>query len=116
MLALAFISSRAKNMTRTLTIGVIWLLQLTFSTACAVAQANPEAKPKISFTFDDGSTSDFGTYKLETWNQLLLDNLKKHHLKAILFSSGKNKTTKKGKYVLSSWNNAGHLIANHTLS
>lgn len=73
-------------------------------------------KPKISFTFDDGSTNDIGEYKLEIWNQLLLDNLKKHNLKAILFSSGFNKTTEKGKFVLTSWNNSGHLIANHTFS
>jgi peptidoglycan-N-acetylglucosamine deacetylase len=73
-------------------------------------------KPKISFTFDDGSTNDFGNYKLDMWNQLLLDNLKKHNLRAILFSSGYNKENEKGKYVLSSWNDAGHLIGNHTYS
>ena len=74
------------------------------------AQQKDNVKPKISFTFDDGSTNDFGEYKLETWNQLLLDNLKKHNLRAILFSSGYNKENEKGKYVLSSWNNAGHFI------
>ncbi|MFN8343887.1 MAG: polysaccharide deacetylase family protein [Spirosomataceae bacterium] len=73
-------------------------------------------KPKISFTFDDGQTNDIGKYKLKVWNQLLLDNLKKHKLKAILFSSGANKSSENGKYVLTSWNNAGHLIANHTFS
>lgn len=73
-------------------------------------------KPKISFTFDDGQINDIGTYRLEKWNQLLLDNLKKHNLKAILFSSGGNKLSEKGKYILSSWNNEGHLIANHTVS
>lgn len=73
-------------------------------------------KPKISFTFDDGQTNDIGDYKLKNWNQLLLDNLKKHNLKSILFSFGKNKTSDKGKYVLTSWNDAGHFIANHTFS
>lgn len=73
-------------------------------------------KPKIAFTFDDGSIDDFGTYKLENWNQLLLDNLKKHQLKAILFSAGRNKSNEKGKYVLKSWNDAGHFIANHTVT
>lgn len=104
-------------MTRVLTIGVIWaVLQLTSPSERAIAQTKKEGKPKISFTFDDGSISDFGNYKLEKWNQLLLDNLKKHNLRAILFSSGKNKISEKGKYVLSSWNNSGHFIANHTLS
>ena len=79
-------------------------------------QNEKQDKPKISFTFDDGQTNDIGEFKLETWNQLLLDNLKKHNLKAVLFSSGANKTSEKGKYVLTSWNNSGHLIANHTFS
>ncbi len=73
-------------------------------------------KPKIAFTFDDGRTDDIGGYKLKVWNEMLLANLKKHNLKAILFSSGANKTTPLGKYVLSSWNDAGHLIANHTFT
>ncbi|WP_044171264.1 polysaccharide deacetylase family protein [Flectobacillus major] len=73
-------------------------------------------KPKISFTFDDGQTNDIGEYKLEVWNQMLLNNLKKHNLKAILFSSGANKLSEKGKYVLTSWNNEGHFIANHTFT
>ncbi|HNP08264.1 MAG TPA: polysaccharide deacetylase family protein [Cyclobacteriaceae bacterium] len=91
-------------------------LQLTFSIRQNVAQEKENIKSKISFTFDDGSTNDFDDYKLERWNQLLLDQLNKHNLKAILFSSGYNKETKKGQYVLSSWNDAGHLIANHTYS
>ena len=80
------------------------------------AQKVSNNKPKISFTFDDGQTNDIGRFKLEFWNQMLLDNLHKHHLKAILFSSGANKLSEKGKYVLETWNNAGHLIANHTFT
>jgi peptidoglycan/xylan/chitin deacetylase (PgdA/CDA1 family) len=80
------------------------------------AQPREPIKPKIAFTFDDGSISDFGEYKLEVWNQLLLNQLKKNKVKAILFSAGANKSSPKGKYVLSSWNNSGHLIANHSIS
>ncbi|WP_179830338.1 polysaccharide deacetylase family protein [Spirosoma fluviale] len=80
------------------------------------AQSTQAVKPKIAFTFDDGSINDFGEYKLENWNQRLLDQLKKNKLKAILFSAGANKSGPKGKYVLASWNKAGHLIANHTFS
>jgi len=80
------------------------------------AQNEKQIKPKIAFTFDDGSIDDIGEYKLAVWNQLLLDNLKKHKLKAILFSAGANKTSEKGEYVLTSWNNSAHLIANHTVS
>jgi len=80
------------------------------------AQPGEAVKPKIAFTFDDGSINDFGEYKLENWNQRLLDQLKQNKLKAILFSAGANKSSPRGKYVLSSWNNAGHLIANHSFS
>src|SRR5689334_24006891 len=93
----------------------VFLIQSLFEQP-ALAQANNKSKPKIAFTFDDGATNDIGKYKLEEWNQLLLDNLKKHHLRVILFSAGYNKENEKGKYLLSSWNDAGHLIGNHTYS
>ncbi len=80
------------------------------------AQKDISGKPKISFTFDDGSISDMPGYKLETWNQLLLDELKKNDLKAILFACGSKLSGEKGKYVMSSWDKAGHKIANHTFS
>lgn len=98
---------------------------LLLATACGLtnpvdlkfqAQSTPALKPTLAFTFDDGSINDFGPYKLKTWNQRLLDQLKKNKLKAILFSAGANKSSPKGKYVLTSWNDAGHLIANHTFS
>jgi len=101
------------------------LTLLLLATACGLTnpvdlkiqtQPTQAVKPRIAFTFDDGSINDFGQYKLETWNQLLLDHLKKNRLKAILFSAGANKSGPKGKHVLTSWNKAGHLIANHTFS
>ena len=59
------------------------------------AQNQKKTKPKISFTFDDGSINDIGPYKLEVWNQMLLDNLKKNNVKAVLFWTGMNKTNDK---------------------
>lgn len=103
---------------------LVLLLTATISALTIFFKSHPtiqtipfqKEKPKIAFTFDDGRTDDMVGYTLKVWNEMLLANLKKHHLKAILFSSGANKTTPKGKYVLSSWNNAGHLIANHTFT
>lgn len=74
-----------------------------------------EDKPTISFTFDDGSIDDRPGYSLEVWNAMLLENLHQYNLKAVFFSAGANKTGPKGQYVLSSWNDAGHRIANHTI-
>ncbi len=95
----------------------LFLALILFGTSSSFQPpTQPLSKPKISFTFDDGATNDIGPFKLEVWNQMLLDNLKKNHLKAILFSAGANKTTERGEYVLGSWNDAGHFIANHTFS
>lgn len=88
-----------------------------FVIICFVSEnTKSQDNPKISFTFDDGSVEDMPGYKLEDWNQMLLDNLNKYELKSVFFSMGKNKESEKGKYILSSWNNAGHRIANHTYS
>jgi peptidoglycan-N-acetylglucosamine deacetylase len=73
-------------------------------------------KPKISFSFDDGSISDMPNYKLEVWNEMLLNSLKKHQLKAVFFVVGSHLIGEKGSYILNSWDKAGHKIANHTYS
>ena len=71
-------------------------------------------KPKVSFTFDDGITNDIVGYKFEDWNEMILTALRKANLKSIFFVTGSNKKDSKGKYLLDTWNNAGHKIANHT--
>lgn len=73
-------------------------------------------KPKIAFSFDDGSVNDMPGYKLEEWNEMLLKTLEKNHIKSVLFVKGGNMSGDKGEYVISSWDNAGHKIANHTYS
>lgn len=72
------------------------------------------AQPKVSFTFDDGTTADRPGYTFEQWNKMLLDNLDDANLKAVFFVTGRNKKNKKGKLLLKSWNEKGHNIANHT--
>ncbi len=73
------------------------------------------AQPTVSFTFDDGSTSDQAGYAFEEWNQMLLKALEKHELHAVFFVSG-NKTDEKGRQLLQSWNDNGHFMGNHTYS
>lgn len=73
-------------------------------------------KPTISFTFDDGKTTDLAGYKLSDWHGRILHALNEHHIKAIMFVAGHNKKSANGKYVLTTWNNAGHYLANHTLN
>lgn len=73
-------------------------------------------KPQISFTFDDGLVNDMPGYTLEEWNGMILSALEKHGAKACLFACGSKLPGKKGRYVLQSWNDKGHLIANHSYS
>lgn len=74
------------------------------------------AQPTISFTFDDGSTSDLANYTLEDWNNLILDKLDNAGIKAIFFVKTDDKATVKGRYLIDSWDKRGHGIANHTFS
>jgi len=74
------------------------------------------AQPYISFTFDDGLTTDMPGYTFEQWNKMILDNLGNAGVKAVFFVKGSNKTDAKGKFLLNSWNNRGQKIGNHTFS
>jgi len=74
------------------------------------------AQPKISFSFDDGSLGDRPAYPLKKWNTMLLDKMDSAQVKSIFFVAGRGKTNKKGRYLLKSWDEKGHLIANHTYS
>lgn len=82
----------------------------------ATSLASPAQSKKLSFTFDDGSLGDRPGYEFEEWNGMLLDNLDKANVKAIFFVKADDKESEKGRYLLSSWNDKGHKIANHTYS
>ncbi|TRX57607.1 polysaccharide deacetylase family protein [Fulvivirga sp. M361] len=71
-------------------------------------------QPSISFTFDDGSTSDRPGYTFEEWNEMLLDKLDKADIRAVFFIKAGGLVNEKGKYLLNSWNERGHKIGNHT--
>ncbi len=73
-------------------------------------------KPTVSFTFDDGNTADLVGYKFEEWNAMILSHLEKEDLKTVFFVTGKNKLNAKGQFLLKSWNDNGHKIANHSFS
>jgi len=75
-----------------------------------------ETKPVVSFTFDDGITSDIVGFRFEEWNKMILSHLEKENLKAVFFVTGSNKLDKKGQFLLKSWNNKGHRLANHSFT
>lgn len=93
-----------------------WLLLLALFIHPSPIQAQNSAPRKIAFTFDDGDTSSFPGYPLAVWNEQLLNNLHQAGIKAIFYSTGTNKSNPKGQYVLQSWDDQGHFIANHSFS
>lgn len=105
---------------RRIFICVITIATIALWTAYTQADDAPSnrnhEKPKIALSFDDGSTNDMPNYALEEWNQQLLNNLKNHNLKAMLFATGGRLQGAKGAYVLASWDDDGHIIANHTFT
>ena len=74
----------------------------------------PQVKSSVCFTFDDGNPNDILDYNYLQWNQMILDTLKANNLQAVFYVCGKNLDNREGKNILKSWDNAGHIIANHT--
>lgn len=74
------------------------------------------AQPTVSFTFDDGITHDRCGFKFEDWNNMLLNSLDSANITAVFFVKTNDKSSNKGEYLINSWNDRGHKIANHTYS
>jgi peptidoglycan-N-acetylglucosamine deacetylase len=70
----------------------------------------------VSFTFDDGVTTDMAGYPFDKWNAMLLEHLDSAGVKVVFFVTGANKRDEKGKSLLKSWNDHGHKIGNHTFT
>ena len=74
------------------------------------------AQPRISFTFDDGALGERPGYTFDEWNDRILNTLDGAGVKAVFFVAGYNKIYPQGKYLLKTWDERGHIIANHTFS
>src|SRR3982750_3931397 len=72
--------------------------------------------PQFSITMDDFNWSNAIKLTAVERNQAILDTLHRNSIKAALFVIGRNVDSSEGKQLLSSWDNAGHLIGNHTYS
>ena len=90
----------------------IFLLFLV-GTLCYAQQSE---QPTLCLTFDDGSVDNMPGYSSEQWNKMLLERLHEAKVQAIFFVKGKAVDNEKGRMVLQTWDEAGHLIANHTYS
>ncbi len=74
------------------------------------------SQPKISFTFDDGDTSELAGYTSEAWDQMILNHLKNNNITAAFFVKGNKLDNDKGRQIIQAWNDAGNMICNHTYS
>jgi len=75
-----------------------------------------QKRPTISFTFDDGITHNQAGYKFKDWNKKLLKSLDNANIRSVFFIKTGDKLNKKGLFLIESWNERGHKIANHTFS
>src|SRR4051812_2583348 len=74
------------------------------------------AAPQFSITMDDFHWQNAVKLTGAERNQAILDVFQKQSTKAALFVIGRNIEEDQGKRLLSAWDEAGHMIGNHTYS
>jgi len=74
------------------------------------------ASPQFSITMDDFNWRNAVQLTAEQRNQAILKSLADHQTKAALFVAGRNADDQQGMSLLRPWDEAGHIIGNHTYS
>ena len=83
----------------------------------AAALAHGDESTKIAITMDDVNWKAIPDAHRERANDSILSALRDcGDLKAVLFVCGANVDNDAGRRILQSWNEAGHMLANHTYS
>jgi peptidoglycan-N-acetylglucosamine deacetylase len=99
---------------------LFWILPFPITTleseSVDSAELLNEPIPRIAVSFDDGSTTNMPGYSWKEWHFKILNHLENHQIKGILFAVGGQLNHEKGKFMLESWNEAGHYLGNHTYS
>ena len=72
--------------------------------------------PQFSITMDDFHWQNAVKLTAAERNRAILETLRTHSIKAAMFVIGGNIEEEEGKQLLSAWDQAGHLIGNHTYS
>lgn len=72
--------------------------------------------PQFSITMDDFYWQNAVKLTAAERNQAILETLRSHSIKSAIFVIGRNIEDDEGKRLLSAWDQAGHLIGNHTYS
>jgi len=74
------------------------------------------ARPQIAVTMDDPQTTAAYGLAATELNRRILDSLERHKIKVHLFVCGMRVDNPEGKQLLSTWNEAGHTLGNHSYS
>lgn len=77
---------------------------------------SPSSEPQVAVTMDDFNWGNAVKLTAPERNQAILKTLDSYSVKAALFVMGRNIESEEGKQLLKPWNDAGHLICNHTYS
>jgi len=89
----------------------------TVAAASALSlRAAPPERPRVAVTIDDPATTVSASLSWKAANRAFLDTLEKWNLKIALFACGMRVESAQGKELLGQWDEAGHLICNHTYS
>ena len=98
--------------------GSLFSLQRIPPVAASVLPLSAPApeKPRIAVTMDDPSTTLGPNIAWREANRNILDTLEKWSLKTALFVCGMRVDSAQGKDLLGQWDDAGHLICNHSYS
>jgi peptidoglycan/xylan/chitin deacetylase (PgdA/CDA1 family) len=78
--------------------------------------AKPAAAPQFAITMDDFNWRNAVHLTAEERNRAILETLAANRVKAALFVIGRNADAQEGMTLLRKWDQAGHLIGNHTYS
>jgi peptidoglycan/xylan/chitin deacetylase (PgdA/CDA1 family) len=79
-----------------------------------VEAARRKPAPQVSITMDDFFWQNAVKLTGAERNQSILDTLRAHSIKGMLFVIGGNLEDDEGRKLLNAWDQAGHAIANHT--
>ncbi len=79
-----------------------------------MVMSNPALGEEFAITLDDPHCGTYPGYP--DWNARLLKTLAAHQHQAVLFVCGKRIDSPQGQRLLESWDQAGHLLGNHSYS
>lgn len=74
------------------------------------------AGPRLAITMDDPNNYEMPLLNGTERNERILETLKKHNLQAALFVCGMRIDSDSARRIIQAWDDAGHLICNHSYS